>query len=93
MVSEWHWDDGIGRADREPAVALELLVPLAEDHPPEMTIDVLTLLATSYLELGRSGDAVELLREKAGGHPKLALTPARTLPCTPWRPHSNVRIS
>ena len=64
---------------REPASALELLEPLADSHPPEMTVDVSVLLATAYLELGRSADAVSLLRERGGQHPKLALTLAQAL--------------
>ncbi|MCP3964328.1 MAG: tetratricopeptide repeat protein [bacterium] len=64
---------------REPAAALELLEPIADDHPPEMTVDVTVLLATAYLELGRSADAVARLRERGGDHPKLALTLAQAL--------------
>ena len=58
---------------RDPTTALELLAPLANDHPPEMNLDVLTLLATAYIELGRSAEAVALLEQRGGEHPKLAL--------------------
>ncbi len=65
---------------RRPAAALELIEPIATEHPPEMTVDVAVLMATAYLELGRSADAVALLHGIAGSarsHPKLALVLAQ----------------
>lgn len=62
---------------RQPAAALELIQPIATEHPPEMSVDVAVLTATAYLELGRSADAVALLGQRADGHPKLALTLAQ----------------
>ncbi len=58
---------------RRPAAALALIEPIASEHPPEMAVDVGVLVATAYLELGRSADAVALLEERAGTHPRLAL--------------------
>ncbi len=62
---------------RDPATALELLEPLAQNHPPEMSIDVLVLTAGAQLELGRSADAVALLEAQGAEHPRLALSLAR----------------
>ncbi len=62
---------------RQPAAALELIEPIAAQHPPEMAIDVAVLQATAYLELGRSADAVALLVGRGGSHPKLALALAQ----------------
>ncbi len=71
---------------RQPAAALELIEPIVtgdvssvplRGNPPEMAVDVAVLAATAYLELGRSADAVALLKDRAGSHPKLALTLAQ----------------
>ncbi len=63
--------------NRLPAAALELIEPIADRHPPEMSVDVGVLMATAYLELGRSADAIALLEGRAGTHPKIALTLAQ----------------
>ncbi len=62
---------------RRPAAALELIEPIAEAHPPEMSIHISVLLATAYLELGRSADAIALLEKRAGKNAKIALTLAQ----------------
>jgi tetratricopeptide (TPR) repeat protein len=62
---------------RDPATAVELLEPLAEVHPPAMEVDLLVLLATAQIELGRSDAARELLADRATGRPRLALVLAQ----------------
>lgn len=65
---------------RDATTALEWLRPFAErPPPPEMALDVLQLMASAQLELGRVDDAIALLGEPAAGHPKLALTLAKAL--------------
>ncbi len=63
------------RRDAEGAVAL--LEPLLGQAPAEARVDLLVLLSTAYLELGRSAAAVDLLRERGSAHPRLALALAR----------------
>lgn len=65
---------------RDPTTALEQLRPFSEQAPPpEMALDVLQLMASAQLELGRIDDAIALLGEPAAGHPKLSLTLAKAL--------------
>lgn len=58
---------------RDPSAAATLLEPLATAPPPEMEADVLVLLSTAWLELGRSTEVVKLLSGKVAQRPRLAL--------------------
>ena len=63
---------------RDPTAALEHLRPFAaEPPPPEMAADVLHLMASAQLELGRSPVVVDLLAEPAVGNPRLSLALAQ----------------
>jgi tetratricopeptide (TPR) repeat protein len=62
---------------RDPSTAADLLEPLAATAPAEMEADVLVLLSTAWLELGRSGDVLKLLTDKTNQRPRLALALAR----------------
>ena len=64
-------------ARRDPADAARWLEPLAQGAPAEMAADVLVLLTTAWLELGRSTEAIQLLSDRAAGRPRLALALAK----------------
>jgi predicted Zn-dependent protease len=57
----------------DPRGALAILEPLAQSGPPELQHEILRNLAKTYLGVGESKKAVELLRGKTGNDLSLAI--------------------
>ena len=62
---------------RDPSAAAAFLEPLVGQVEPAMEADVLVLLSSAWLELGRSSEVVNLLSDRITDRPRLALALAR----------------
>jgi tetratricopeptide (TPR) repeat protein len=58
---------------QKPQDALTTLQPLTRNAPPDLDLSVRRYLAEAYLALGKSGEAIPLLRGKVGDDPSMAL--------------------
>jgi tetratricopeptide (TPR) repeat protein len=58
---------------QKPQDALTTLQPLAANAPPELDLNVRRYLAEAYLALGKSSEAIPLIKGKVGDDPSMAL--------------------